>query len=248
MLKAIVMAALPLYLVASPCLAQFGGDLQAQILYAYQTQDLNQLRDLKQTLAIQVKDDSSDLSLHYQLAHADYRFARIAAEKSPRAAEDALGDCLSAIKPVRDDPANAAEALVLESACMNDLANYRKVQGVLLRSQAAERLASAYKLAPLNPRVLLLRASRDLAAAKAGSPEYAKSLAELQRAAETFERSSATSVDSPGWGHADAYLALGREYARRGDVLAARNWIEKALLAAPDYRDAQRELAALVQR
>ena len=248
MIKVFALATLPLVLIAFPCAAQFGGDFQAQILYAYQTQDLNQLRDLKQTLAAQVKDDSSDLSLHYHLAHADYRFAAIAADKSPRAAEDALADCLSQIKPVTDDATQAAEAFVIESACMGDLAKFRKVQGVLLRSQAAERLANAYRLAPLNPRVLLLRATRDLAAAKSGTPEQAKALAELQRAAESFEKASATSIDSPGWGHADAYLALGREYARRGDVLAARNWIEKALLAAPDYREAQRELAALVAR
>jgi tetratricopeptide (TPR) repeat protein len=246
MIKATILASVPLALVSFSCMAQFGGDLQAQILYAFQTQDLNQLRDLRQTLSAQVKDDASDLSLRYQLAHADYRFAELTSDRNPRAAEDALADCLSQIKPVIDDPAQSVEALVIESACMGDLAKYRKVQGVLLRSQAAERLVSAYKLAPLNPRVLLLRASRDLAASKPGSTENSKALAELQHACESFENVSATRIDSPGWGHADAYLALGREYARRGDVLSARNWIEKSLLAAPDYREAQQELAALV--
>ena len=48
--------------------------------------------------------------------------------------------------------------------------------------------------------------------------------------------SSGTSIDAPGWGHAEAYLALGRELQTRGDHLGARNWIEKSLIAAPDLQ------------
>ena len=62
-----------------------------------------------------------------------------------------------------------------------------------------------------------------------------------------FDVTSATSIDTPGWGHAEAFLALGRELQARGDQLGARNWIEKALIAAPDYKAAQRQLALLVR-
>jgi hypothetical protein len=40
-------------------------------------------------------------------------------------------------------------------------------------------------------------------------------------------------------------LALGRELQARGDQLGARNWIEKSLIVAPDYKGAQRQLALL---
>jgi Tfp pilus assembly protein PilF len=73
-------------------------------------------------------------------------------------------------------------------------------------------------------------------------------LARLQLAAQLFDAASATSIDAPGWGHAEAYLALGRELQSRGDQLGARNWIEKSLIAAPDYKAAQRQLALLVHR
>jgi len=63
-----------------------------------------------------------------------------------------------------------------------------------------------------------------------------------------FEATSATSVEVPGWGHAEAYLEVGRQLEARGDVLGARNWIEKALIVAPDYKAAQRQLATLVAR
>jgi tetratricopeptide (TPR) repeat protein len=246
--KASVLGLVLGFVCAVPCVAQFGGDLQAQILYGYQTEDVNQLADLRQTLTTEVRDDAGDLALHYHLAHAELRYAEVLAGKNGRAAEDALADCVHQTKTILEKEAQSVEALVLESQCLAELASHRKVEGMLLRTEAADRLATAVKLAPTNPRVLLLRAENDLEHAKDGSPASQRGFEELQQAAARFEETSATSVDSPGWGHADAYLALGREYRRRGDILAARNWIEKALIAAPDYRAAQRELAALVHR
>jgi tetratricopeptide (TPR) repeat protein len=93
----------------------------------------------------------------------------------------------------------------------------------------------------------MLSASQDMRHAKAGSPQSQQAFAELQLAAQLFEQSSGTSNDAPGWGHAEAYLALGHELQVRGDHLGARNWIEKALLAAPDYKAAQRQLASLAK-
>ena len=49
--------------VAMSASAQQGGDIQAQILYAYQTEDGNSLASLIQDLAAQVKADAGDASL-----------------------------------------------------------------------------------------------------------------------------------------------------------------------------------------
>ena len=43
--------------------AQEGGDLQAQILYAYQTEDINELGNLMQNLDNQVKAGGADAAL-----------------------------------------------------------------------------------------------------------------------------------------------------------------------------------------
>jgi Tfp pilus assembly protein PilF len=86
-----------------------------------------------------------------------------------------------------------------------------------------------------------------VARAKPGSDEQQHSFAELERAAQLFDQSSATNIDTPGWGHAEAYLALGVQLQSRGDQVGARNWMEKSLLAAPDYKAAQRQLAQLVR-
>jgi tetratricopeptide (TPR) repeat protein len=140
----------------------------------------------------------------------------------------------------------SVEVLALQSACYSNLVRYKKFEAVLFRSRAADRLRSAFMLAPKNPRVLYLSAIDALARAKPGSPEAGAAFEQLELAAQLFEQTSATTIESPSWGHAEAYLELGRQLELRGDVLGARNWIEKALIVAPDYKAARRQLASLV--
>jgi tetratricopeptide (TPR) repeat protein len=233
-------------LPAAVGLAQEGGDTQAQIDYAYQTEDGNRLVNLIQNLTARVKDNSADIVLRYHLAHAQYRLGQLSGERHAHAAEAAFSDCIDELKPAIDNKdVRSAESMVLQSACYSGLADLKSLEAVLLRSRAADRLNAALKLQPRNPRAVLLSAMQDLRHAKSGSPEAQRGLAELRSAADLFEQSSGTSDDAPGWGHAEAYLALGREFQLRGDHLGARNWIEKALLAAPDFKTAQRQLASL---
>ena len=84
-----------------------------------------------------------------------------------------------------------------------------------------ERLKAAFELAPRNPRVLYLVAMDGLARSKPGSPEVSGRSRTLQQAAQLFEQSSATRDDVPGWGHAEAYLALGMQL-RRAAICSAR--------------------------
>ena len=245
MIKVMLLTAL--LLAAAAAAAQEGGDVQAQILYAYQTEDGNSLASLIQNLTNQVKNDGADSALRYHLAHAQYRYGELLRERPGREAAAPLSICIDELKPVLDKDRKSVEALALQSACYSGLADLKSLESVLLRSRAAERLKAALKLAPRNPRVLLLMAMQDMRGAKPGSAEAQRAFAELQLAAHLFDESSGTSIDTPGWGHAEAYLALGRELQARGDHLGARNWIEKSLLAAPDYKAAQRQLALLAK-
>ena len=236
-----------LLLLASVALGQQGGDLQAQILYAYQSEDNNSLQDLIQDLANRLKANADDASLRYHLAHAQYRRGLLAGGEGAREAESAFSDCIDQLKAVLSHDVKSTESLILQSACYAGLAQYRSLESVLLRSRSDERLTAALKLAPRNPRAVFLLSMEGLARAKPGSPEQRHAFAQLQLAAQLFDASPATDVDAPGWGHAESYLALGRELQSRGDQLGARNWIEKSLIVAPDYKAAQRQLTQLVR-
>ncbi len=242
------LAWLSLSFVAPIGLAQEGGDMQAQILYAYQSEDTNQLASLVQNLLNQVKAGGADAALRYHLAHAEYRFGLLAQGRRARDAAPAFADCVDQLKPILEQDVKSVEALVLQSACYGELAKRRRLEAVLLRSKADERLNAAYKLDPRNPRVLYFMAEDGFSRSKPHSPEAQRAFAELQDSAKIFDQSSATRNDVPGWGHAEAYLALGVQLQSRGDTLGARNWIEKALIVAPDYKAAQRQMASLVHR
>lgn len=238
---------LPLLLIAAAAGAQQGGDLQAQILYAFQTEDSTRLAELIQALSTQVKTNESDASLRYHLAHAQYRFGLIVEQNRGAAAQAAFSDCVDQLKTVLKQDVKSVEALALQSACYSELAGFGKLEAGILRSRAADRLNAAFRLAPRNPRVVFLMAMNGMAGAKPASAELRRAAAQLQLAAQLFEQSSSTGIDAPGWGHAEAYLALGRELESRGDFLGARNWIEKSLVAAPDFKAAQRQQTLLAE-
>jgi len=233
--------------VSTALRAQEGGDIQAQILYAFQTEDNNSLRDLIQNLAAQVKNDGNNIAMRYHLAHAQYRFGLLSRVRKGGDAAVAFGDCVDELRPALDATVKSAEVLLLQSICYSELADIKSLEGVMLRSKASDRLKEAVKLAPRNPRVVLMSTLPQLARGKPGSAERQHAFAQLQLAAQLFEASSATSIDSPGWGHAEAYMALSHELQLRGDHLGARNWIEKALISAPEYKAAQRQLASLAK-
>lgn len=242
------LAWLSLSFAAAIGVAQEGGDMQAQILYAYQSEDTNQLANLMQNLVNQVKADGADAALRYHLAHAEYRFGQLAQGKRAHEAAPAFSDCVDQLKSLLEHDVKSVEALVLQSACYGELAKRRRLEAVLLRSKADERLNAAFKLDPRNPRVLYFMAEEGFSRSKPRSPEAERAFAQLQESAKIFDQSSATRNDIPGWGHAQAYLALGAQLQSRGDALGARNWIEKALIVAPDYKAAQRQMAGLVHR
>jgi lipopolysaccharide biosynthesis regulator YciM len=237
---------LSLCLVSLGARPQAGGDLQAQILYAFHAEDSNQLSSLVQTLSTREQMGGADATLRYHLAHAQYRLGLLTGDARGHNAQRAFAGCVEQLKAVLEQDANSVESLVLQAACYAHLARLEKLEAVLLRAHAADRLARAYALAPRNPRVLLVKAADGLDRAKPGSQESAQAFAELKLAAQIFDATSATTIDVPGWGHAEAYLALGRLLQARGDVLGARNWLEKSLIAAPDFKAAQRQLKTLV--
>jgi Tfp pilus assembly protein PilF len=99
-------------------------------------------------------------------------------------------------------------------------------------------LRTALTLAPENPRV------RFIEALCAGDSD----IEDWRAVVTAFESAPPRSERAPDWGHAEALLALGQSYLTRGDSVAARDAIERALVIAPDYRAAQSLLETAASR
>jgi len=228
--------------------AQQGGDLQAQILYAFYVEDTNVLSDLERSLTSQEQAGGADDTLRYHLAHVRYREGLLGLGTKSGAADAGFAGCIDALKPLLEPQPDNVEGLALQSACYSNLARLRRLEAPLLRARADARIGRALELAPRNPRVQFLRAEQGLSRARPGSADSVRAARGLALAAEIFEQTSTTSVDVPSWGHAETYLELGRQLQQNGDFIGARNWIEKALIVAPDFKAGQRQLAGLVHR
>ncbi len=60
-----------------------------------------------------------------------------------------------------------------------------------------------------------------------------------------FETERQDVAPLPAWGAPEGYLQLARAALQRGDAVAARSALERALLLAPEFAAAKRLLATL---
>lgn len=182
---------------------------------------------------------------NYYAALLDYRLALLAKDNESRAwpFTERCVDRLN--KALVLDP-TSAEALALQSACLALQSYVDPWRSPLAAPLSLARIDKALKLAPKNPRVLLLGAqgARERPKFFGGDPQQAFAL--LEHAVGAYEAQGAQSRGWPAWGAADAFTGLARDYLARGDAVAARNVLERALLVAPDFGQARQLMAEIV--
>lgn len=207
-------------------------DFESRIQYAYYTEDGRTLANLSALLA--AREDKDPWKNYYQ-ALANYRYAAISATP-PSAREGAAEKCADASELAASSRAVSTEAAVLQSACLAMLSTLKPLRAPLAAARARKRLAEALRMAPANPRALLLEAAGQ------NGPDAEKT---LRKALTRFENPLLSASSGPSWGAAEAWLALGHICMERGDVLGARDAIEHALLIAPDFVAARRLLVQI---
>jgi hypothetical protein len=140
-----------------------------------------------------------------------------------RAAQQRLRACAERDVSPGLDKRFAAEVWALAAACA-------AVAGDDGRRERA--LSLARERDDDNPRIALVEAWT--LESEAGAGAAAEKLAAVVEAFDAW----VPSLDDPEWGHAEALTALAGDALQRGQVRAARDLIERALLLAPDYRAA----------
>lgn len=181
----------------------------------------------------------------YYSALAAYRLALLAKSDETRA-WPFTARCVDDLNRALAIDADSAEALALQSACLALESNLDPWRSPFAAPLSRTRSDKALKLAPENPRVLFLGAQAvdDRPALFGGDSQQAFVL--MQRAVAAFERQGGRAAGLPGWGAADAFTDLAQDYLTRGEALAARNVLERALLLAPDFTQARRLMAQIV--
>lgn len=215
-------------------------DAAARIQYAFYIADT---RELEQVLALVAGVDAAAPGIkEYYSAYGNWKLSQLYAEAAAsnkvaaRGAAKASQECERQAKAASALDTRMAEAYAIEAICSG--AGSGLIGGSCMRSKP---MRTAVELEPQNPRVRLiglLCRNRD----EAGSVK----LQDLRDLVSAFE-AAPLRPGRPDWGQAEALVMLGQSYLQRGDSVAARDAIERALVVAPDYRKA-RELLQVAAR
>lgn len=213
-------------------------DLEARIEYGYFTEDGRSLQGLA---TLPTGDDARDGMKSYYAGLAGYRLTLVDATRDRIQARSAAEECVSSLDlALKATPAAVpAESMALQSACLLRLSELSGLRAPFAGTKSKSQMEKALRLAPRNPRVLLLDAIVAFERAPNGA-ESERALGKLKRAIGALENERQEVVHAPAWGLADAYTYLGREYLDKGDAVKARDALERALLAAPEFQQARR--------
>jgi tetratricopeptide repeat protein len=224
-------------------------DAAARMQYAFYTGDSQGIETILKNLEQFQVEDSLAASKSYQLAYGNWKLSQLylqpLVDQRPRQngkslASKAAQTCVRHARNAVEQDASMADALAIEAACDGHSATARAGSAGCANSKP---LRTASGLAPTNPRIKFVQAI--CASTKEADP----TAVERWRAVVTsFEEAPPSRPGKPDWGHVEALTMLGESYLQRGDPVAARDALERALVMAPDYRQAQQLLQGAANR
>ena len=220
-------------------------DLESRTEYAWFTEDANSLRNLIRAAEGELSKNGESTLARYEVGLASYRLGLLLMQKSAGEAATVLADCIDQLDEVVEADEDFAEGYALQSACYASLAELQVWKAVVFAPLCSARMEMANKLAQENPRVVLLGGLADRALPRAFGGDKARAQTKFKRAVQLFEEGGTQAPGGPRWGAADAYLRVGQGLIEAGDTLGARNALERALIIAPDFSAARRELRQL---
>jgi len=241
--------------LARPCSAEDLAELDdaaSRLQYAAHTGDT---RALEEVVGLVAKLDTSEANAalreyylgygNWQLAHLYTDERRAGTRKSgDRDAARALQDCTRHVQAAVRLDARMAEAYAIEAICSGGMPQEGDARGRGASCAQHRGLRTARELDADNPRIRLIEV---LCASPRGSMSTA-TFEKLRTLVTAFEAAPPTRAGQPDWGYAEALVLLGEGLLQRGDNVAARDALERALVTAPDYRAAQQLLQAAASR
>lgn len=220
-------------------------DAAARMQYAFYTADTRSLEEVLGLIERLEVPRALEAMKHYYGAFGNWKLAQLYTEDAvARSANRAsLGKatqgCLQhADAAIKLDP-RFAEAHAIEAICAALAPGLSQTN-----CSRSKSLRTAQELEPANPRIKLVEVMCPAETEVASSAYVEK----LRATVSAFESAPPSRPGRPDWGQAEALVLLGQSYLQRGDLIAARDAIERALVIAPDYRHAQELLQTAAAR
>lgn len=208
-------------------------DLAGRIEYGFYTQEARAIDAAQSRLA---RLPGSGALKDYYAGLGAYRAALLQAANDGRGVGAVLSECMDRARDAADEKGLAGEAWVLVAACAVLGARHEPSRLRFYRNRFDQALREAVAADSDNPRIAVVSAWAISHRPAQEEPELRdRARARLEQALEQFALWS-TPFGYPDWGEAEALAHLGEIYLELGDARGARDFIEQALLVAPDYR------------
>jgi len=226
-------------------------DAAARIQYSFHAADargiqdaLNLVQRIELTAALRGMKD-------YYLAYGQWKLAELQLEAAAKSGKSARANisrsgaaCATAAEAATRADARLAEAYAIEAIC-STLASRAPTAVMSDDCTRHKAFRMARELEPHNPRIGLIEVQCLMAGEKASAATLSESLRTVVAA---FDAAPPSRPGRPDWGHAEALLLMGRVQAERGEAVAARDSLERALVIAPDFRAAREQLEKAAPR
>ncbi len=224
-------------------------DAAARMQYAFYTGDTQGIATILKNVEEFQVDEPLAASKAYHLAYGNWKLSQLYLQQPSDGksrsnvrslAAKAAQACVRHARHAIEKDGTLTEALAIEAACGGHSATARAGSAGCANSKP---LRTAAGLAPDNPRIKLVQAMC--------APNTVTDPAAVDRwraVVASFESAPPSRPGKPDWGHVEALTMLGETYLQRGDPVAARDALERALVLAPDYRQAQQLLQAAASR
>jgi tetratricopeptide (TPR) repeat protein len=226
-------------------------DAASRAQYAWYTGDIRALEEVVGLIDGLQLDNTFGAAKSYQLAYSHWKLAdlyaqSLATDKSAANAKWLAGKaaqaCVRDADAARTADPSMSEVYAIEAVCDSFAPTaYRDHDPPGCARHKS--LRTALTMTPDNPRVRLIEAW-----CSQGAGNDPASLERWRSVVATFEAAPPSRPGKPDWGHVEALTMLGEAYLQRGDAVAARDALERALVLAPDYREAQRLLQTAATR
>lgn len=224
-------------------------DASARMQYAFYTGDTQGIETILKNLDELEVENTLAANKAYQLAYGNWKLSQLyllpQPDQRPRPnakslAAKAAQACARHARSAIEQDARLAEALAIQAACEGHTPTARAGSSSCANSKP---LRTAAGLAPDNPRIKLIQAL-----CASGAAVDPAAVDRWRNVVASFEAAPPSRPGKPDWGHVEALTTLGETYLQRGDPVAARDALERALVLAPDYRQAQQLLQAAAAR
>lgn len=214
--------------------------LTTNTLFADQA-DIDRVEMAASSLSIETLKKLSNELAGYDAALAHYRLAMSAnLQQQSDLAEKALDNSMEELEQLQVEQPDNAEVKALLAQVYGFKIALSPIKGIVYGSKSQQTLNEAEKLAPTNPRVLLVKGigAVNTPPMFGGSKELA-----LQSFTQSIEAFKDDTYSNYYWGHSEAYTWRGLLYSQQGEQSKAIADWQQALVINPDYGWAKSLLA-----